>query len=324
MCVTGLAAGGHADPLAGRSLPADNVLPRIKALGYNAIQLMAVQVRGWRGGGWWLWKSGGECSRGQQLACGGRTDVSTSAHAAAPCLPACCPSCYFDRTHRRSTPITDPLATTSPTLLPSAADQVGCRAAGHRRACLVLRAAASPAPQAHLLCSPSFCKPLSPPASPLSSSLPPGTPEELKALIDEAHGMGISVLLDVVHSHISSNADDGLAGFDLGQPEEANYFKQVREGRYRRAVQEGGTGARPVHVCSIIFLGWQCRHCAQAGNLSRALALGPPLRPSHRSRAAGRGWVPQPVGQQAAQLPQLRDAAVPAVQPAVLAGGDAV
>jgi hypothetical protein len=35
------------------------------------------------------------------------------------------------------------------------------------------------------------------------------------------------VLLDVVHSHISSNADDGLAGFDLGQPEEANYFKQV-------------------------------------------------------------------------------------------------
>ena len=35
------------------------------------------------------------------------------------------------------------------------------------------------------------------------------------------------MLLDVVHSHISSNADDGLAGFDLGQPEEANYFKQV-------------------------------------------------------------------------------------------------
>ena len=54
-----------------------------------------------------------------------------------------------------------------------------------------------------------------------------GTPEELKALVDEAHRLGIAVLLDVVHSHISSNAEDGLAGFDLGQPEEANYFKQV-------------------------------------------------------------------------------------------------
>lgn len=32
-----------------------------------------------------------------------------------------------------------------------------------------------------------------------------GTPEELKAMIDEAHGMGISVLLDVVHSHASKN-----------------------------------------------------------------------------------------------------------------------
>ena len=28
-----------------------------------------------------------------------------------------------------------------------------------------------------------------------------GTPNELKALIDEAHSMGIAVLLDVVHSH---------------------------------------------------------------------------------------------------------------------------
>jgi hypothetical protein len=39
-----------------------------------------------------------------------------------------------------------------------------------------------------------------------------GTPEDLKSLIDAAHGLGIVVLLDVVHSHISSNADDGLAG----------------------------------------------------------------------------------------------------------------
>ncbi len=48
-----------------------------------------------------------------------------------------------------------------------------------------------------------------------------------QALIDEAHRLGIVVLLDVIHSHISSNADDGLAGFDLGQKEEDNYFLQV-------------------------------------------------------------------------------------------------
>jgi 1,4-alpha-glucan branching enzyme len=41
-----------------------------------------------------------------------------------------------------------------------------------------------------------------------------GTPEELKELIDTAHGMGIVVLLDVVHSHASKNVDDGLNNFD--------------------------------------------------------------------------------------------------------------
>ena len=41
-----------------------------------------------------------------------------------------------------------------------------------------------------------------------------GTPEELKELIDVAHGNGILVLLDVVHSHAAKNVLDGLNQFD--------------------------------------------------------------------------------------------------------------
>jgi len=41
-----------------------------------------------------------------------------------------------------------------------------------------------------------------------------GTPEELKELVDTAHGMGIVVLLDVVHSHACKNVLDGLNMFD--------------------------------------------------------------------------------------------------------------
>jgi 1,4-alpha-glucan branching enzyme len=37
-----------------------------------------------------------------------------------------------------------------------------------------------------------------------------GTPNELKELIDRAHGMGIAVLLDVVHSHACANEGEGL------------------------------------------------------------------------------------------------------------------
>ena len=37
-----------------------------------------------------------------------------------------------------------------------------------------------------------------------------GTPEDLKYLINKAHGMGISVLLDVVHSHACPNLGEGL------------------------------------------------------------------------------------------------------------------
>ncbi len=41
-----------------------------------------------------------------------------------------------------------------------------------------------------------------------------GTPEELKELIDTAHGMGIAVLLDIVHSHAVKNHAEGLNAFD--------------------------------------------------------------------------------------------------------------
>jgi len=41
-----------------------------------------------------------------------------------------------------------------------------------------------------------------------------GTPEELKLLIDEAHGMGIAVIMDLVHSHAVKNEVEGLGRFD--------------------------------------------------------------------------------------------------------------
>ena len=41
-----------------------------------------------------------------------------------------------------------------------------------------------------------------------------GTPEELKALIDDAHGMGLRVIMDIVHSHSVKNERDGLSLFD--------------------------------------------------------------------------------------------------------------
>lgn len=41
-----------------------------------------------------------------------------------------------------------------------------------------------------------------------------GTPEDLKHLINDAHNLGIAVLLDVVHSHAVKNFAEGLAEFD--------------------------------------------------------------------------------------------------------------
>ncbi len=41
-----------------------------------------------------------------------------------------------------------------------------------------------------------------------------GTPEELKALIDEAHRLGIRVIMDLVHSHAVKNEVEGLGRYD--------------------------------------------------------------------------------------------------------------
>ncbi len=41
-----------------------------------------------------------------------------------------------------------------------------------------------------------------------------GTPEEFKALVDDAHGKGIAVIMDIVHSHSVKNSLEGLANFD--------------------------------------------------------------------------------------------------------------
>ncbi|MBP5259291.1 MAG: alpha amylase C-terminal domain-containing protein [Paludibacteraceae bacterium] len=41
-----------------------------------------------------------------------------------------------------------------------------------------------------------------------------GTPDELKELIDTAHGMGIAVIMDIVHSHAVKNEVEGLGRFD--------------------------------------------------------------------------------------------------------------
>jgi len=56
-----------------------------------------------------------------------------------------------------------------------------------------------------------------------------GTPEDLKELVDTAHGMGLTVLLDVVHSHASKNVLDGLNAFD---GTDHLYFHEGSKGRH--------------------------------------------------------------------------------------------
>ena len=56
-----------------------------------------------------------------------------------------------------------------------------------------------------------------------------GTPEELMELVDTAHGLGITVLLDVVHSHACKNVLDGLNMFDGS---DHCYFHEGAKGRH--------------------------------------------------------------------------------------------
>lgn len=56
-----------------------------------------------------------------------------------------------------------------------------------------------------------------------------GEPEDLKYLIDKAHQLGLFVLMDVVHSHASSNSMDGINHFD---GTDHHYFHEGERGRH--------------------------------------------------------------------------------------------
>ncbi|KAL7270556.1 alpha-1,4-glucan branching enzyme [Rhizina undulata] len=56
-----------------------------------------------------------------------------------------------------------------------------------------------------------------------------GTPDDLKELIDTAHGMGLVVLLDIVHSHACKNVLDGLNMYDGS---DHLYFHEGGKGRH--------------------------------------------------------------------------------------------
>ncbi len=58
-----------------------------------------------------------------------------------------------------------------------------------------------------------------------------GTPDDLKCLIDEAHRMGLAVIMDIVHSHAVKNEVEGLGKYD---------------GTRYQFFHEGGKGEHPV------------------------------------------------------------------------------
>ncbi len=56
-----------------------------------------------------------------------------------------------------------------------------------------------------------------------------GTPDEFKRLVDDAHGKGIAVVMDIVHSHSVDNEAEGLSNFD---GREDLYFYKGDQGRH--------------------------------------------------------------------------------------------
>lgn len=56
-----------------------------------------------------------------------------------------------------------------------------------------------------------------------------GEPDDLRELIDTAHGLGIAVFLDIVHSHACSNVEDGLNQYD---GTDHCYFHEGGRGRH--------------------------------------------------------------------------------------------
>ncbi|MBM4272362.1 MAG: 1,4-alpha-glucan-branching enzyme [Deltaproteobacteria bacterium] len=57
-----------------------------------------------------------------------------------------------------------------------------------------------------------------------------GVPEDLKELVDAAHASGISVIMDIIHSHAAANEVEGLSRFD-GTPYQ--YFHEGQRGYHR-------------------------------------------------------------------------------------------
>ncbi len=58
-----------------------------------------------------------------------------------------------------------------------------------------------------------------------------GTPDEFKTLVDEAHRLGLAVIIDLVHSHTVKNHAEGLSCFD---GTEYQYFHSGQRGHHLR------------------------------------------------------------------------------------------
>lgn len=67
---------------------------------------------------------------------------------------------------------------------------------------------------------------------PFATSSRFGSESELRRLIDTAHGMGIRVILSVIHSHVSSSENDSICAMD--GTEHSGLFRIGMEGRQRQ------------------------------------------------------------------------------------------